>query len=221
MLKPLDTPPGFPNQAPPPEFRRRKAGPRDYLIYWLFLLGLLAAGAGALYFFTRSETEQKTLRDRVARTWSKLGLTSDAPRETAPVQLAQTRSSKAVSAIIDPNALEEQSAMTQASAGDVSPAGSAAPVGTSVHGAGFTLRVLRTVDPAAPAPSPALVRYAENLRLGAVLQGDPARALINGRTFRTGDVTDHEHGITLAAVDLERKTLLFRETSGAEIHIGY
>jgi hypothetical protein len=225
-MNPLPSSPGFPNKTPAPEFRRPgpRSGFKDYLIYGLVLVLVVGLGLGAFYFFTRTDKEQQALRERVGQTTRKLGLVSDSRPEQPTAQLADTKNSRAVNALIDAKEVEAPppapSAPSSPSASPPRPAATNSG-GTSVHGTGFSVRILPPADPAAPAPSAALVRYGETLRLSAVIQGNPGRAMINGRAYRAGDLLEPELGITLGAVDADRRTLVLRERSGSEVRVGY
>lgn len=73
----------------------------------------------------------------------------------------------------------------------------------------------------APVPSARFVRFAESLSVSGVFQGTPARALVNGRLVRTGDLVDPMLGVKFVGVDPDTKHLILQETGGAELRVKY
>jgi hypothetical protein len=73
----------------------------------------------------------------------------------------------------------------------------------------------------APVPAPRFLRYAEALRVSGVFQGEPARALIDGRVVREGDVLEPGLGVVFHDVDVQTKHLILRDASGAEVRVKY
>jgi hypothetical protein len=68
---------------------------------------------------------------------------------------------------------------------------------------------------AALAASPAFRSFVANAKVSGVFQGNPARAMINGRLFRAGETVDPGLGITFSGLDPERHSLVFKDKSGA------
>lgn len=54
-------------------------------------------------------------------------------------------------------------------------------------------------------------------RINGVFQGNPPRALINGRTIRAGESADTILGIVFDSVDADKKTITFKDRTGATI----
>ena len=75
--------------------------------------------------------------------------------------------------------------------------------------------------PAAPPASIAFRTFVANLRVSGVFQGEPGRALLNGRTIRIGEVADNTLGIRLSRLDYDRKILYFEDNSGATMQRRY
>jgi len=75
--------------------------------------------------------------------------------------------------------------------------------------------------PAAPPPSVAFRTFVSNLRVSGVFQGEPGRALLNGKTIRVGDVADNTLGIRLVRLDPERKMLYFEDNAGSTMQRRY
>lgn len=63
--------------------------------------------------------------------------------------------------------------------------------------------------------SPAFKTFVTNARINGVFQGDPPRALINGRTVRPGDILDTALGVLFERIDANRKLIFFKDQSGA------
>jgi len=59
--------------------------------------------------------------------------------------------------------------------------------------------------------------YVSAARINGVFQGNPPRALINGRTIRAGESADATLGIIFDSVDPDRKTITFKDRTGATI----
>lgn len=63
--------------------------------------------------------------------------------------------------------------------------------------------------------SAAFRTFVANAKISGVFQGSPARAFINGRLARAGDVVEPTLGITFEGVDSSRYQLVFRDRTGA------
>lgn len=59
--------------------------------------------------------------------------------------------------------------------------------------------------------------FVSSARINGVFQGNPPRALINGRTFRAGEAADNALGIVFDSVDPDKKTITFKDRTGATI----
>ncbi|MFO1446897.1 MAG: hypothetical protein U1F61_01870 [Opitutaceae bacterium] len=71
------------------------------------------------------------------------------------------------------------------------------------------------------AANPEYIAFVEATRISGVFQGDPPRALINGRTLRAGTLVDATLGIYFHGLDSERRQIVFRDTRGVLIRKGY
>jgi hypothetical protein len=69
--------------------------------------------------------------------------------------------------------------------------------------------------------SPAFRSFVANLTVNGVFQGSPSRALINGHTFREGELIEPNLGIVFDHVDAARKQIVFKDRSGAIVERGY
>jgi len=87
---------------------------------------------------------------------------------------------------------------------------------TSVTTVAPGLSATTTVE-AAPEASPEFRAFVVNARLSGVFQGNPARAVLNGRLIRAGEVVDAGLGITFDGLDSERRNLVFKDQAGATV----
>lgn len=65
--------------------------------------------------------------------------------------------------------------------------------------------------------SPAFKAWVAQAKISGVFHGSPARALVNGRTFRSGQVADETLGITFDHLDDETKSIVFKDRTGATV----
>lgn len=65
--------------------------------------------------------------------------------------------------------------------------------------------------------SEAFLSFAMEAQIRGVFQGTPPRALINGKTYRVGQLVDISLGITFSGVDVEQRRIFFRDASGATV----
>ena len=72
-----------------------------------------------------------------------------------------------------------------------------------------------------PQASAAFQRFVADASIPGVFQGSPARALINGVVVQSGDYANRELGIIFVGIDAQRKTITFRDASGAELTRNY
>ena len=100
-----------------------------------------------------------------------------------------------------------------------------APPASADAGAGVANGSAQTTgNPAAPAVPVAgarFVRYAEKLSVSGVFQGNPARALVDGRIVRSGDILEPVLGIKFVGVDSETKHLILQDATGAQLRVKY
>ena len=68
---------------------------------------------------------------------------------------------------------------------------------------------------AAPKASAAFTRFVADAHITGVFQGTPARALINGRMIRAGEVVDQALGVVFDSIDAEKKTITFKDRAGS------
>ena len=77
-------------------------------------------------------------------------------------------------------------------------------------------------DPTAPPEaSMAFFSFAESLKVNGVFQGNPARAHLNGRTYRAGALIDATIGIFFDGVDPARREIILKDYAGATLRKKY
>lgn len=74
---------------------------------------------------------------------------------------------------------------------------------------------------AAPSASAEFRAFVANAAVGGVFQGTPAKALINGKITREGQVVDADLGIVFDRIDADKKIIYFKDASGAEVSKNY
>lgn len=198
-------PPTSASLPPPDDFSpekfRKKSNVRDYAIYALVLVVAVGVIGGAVYYFTRSESEKDKL---MARFDQAMG---DDPR------LPELKEPK-----LDGVLGEEAAAKAPPVAERKT---ESRPVGVSTYSGGGPNRVMLSTDPKLPRASLAFIQYTEALRVSSVVQGNPAKVMIAGKLFRAGEVIDPEQGVTFVGVDGVKTAVILRDPSGAELRLSY
>lgn len=70
---------------------------------------------------------------------------------------------------------------------------------------------------AAPEATAAFRAFVTNAKVSGVFQGTPARAVINGKLARAGDLVEEGLGIRFEGLDANRRNLVFKDKSGAAV----
>ncbi|MDB6170523.1 MAG: hypothetical protein JWM88_3387 [Verrucomicrobia bacterium] len=65
--------------------------------------------------------------------------------------------------------------------------------------------------------SPAFRTFVADAKISGVYQGTPARAFINGRLVRAGEILDSSLGIRFDSVEPSTKSIVFKDVSGAKV----
>lgn len=79
-----------------------------------------------------------------------------------------------------------------------------------------------TTDVIAGAEASAAFRsFVGGLKISGVFQGNPPRALINGRTYRTGELVDIPLGVAFDSADADKKIVTFKDRTGATVSRRY
>jgi len=66
-----------------------------------------------------------------------------------------------------------------------------------------------------PEPGPGFKAFVVNLKINGVFQGENARAMLNGKMYRLGEVVDAKLGIVFLRVEPEDKRIVFEDAKGA------
>ncbi len=83
------------------------------------------------------------------------------------------------------------------------------------------VKVNNTRIDTSPAASGEFRLYVANAEIGGVFQGTPARALINGRIVKAGQVVDNQLGVVFDRIDADKKVIYFKDATGAEVSKEY
>ncbi len=65
--------------------------------------------------------------------------------------------------------------------------------------------------------SPAFRTFVANAKITGVIQGSPAKIILNGRLARAGDVVESALGVVFESIDSEKKQLVFKDKAGAVV----
>jgi hypothetical protein len=69
--------------------------------------------------------------------------------------------------------------------------------------------------------SPAFRTFVASAKISGVYQGTPARAFINGRLVRTGEIVDEMMEIYFDSVDQATRSIIFKDSTGATVSRRY
>lgn len=72
-----------------------------------------------------------------------------------------------------------------------------------------------------PAPSREFTRFVEGLKITGVLQGNPVRAIVDGRVLLMGDLVEVSREVRLAGQDVANRRLIFEDRTGAQASARY
>ncbi len=194
-LAPSNLPSPLPASGAKALVSRTRQAKRDLVIFALIFLVVLGAAVAGYFYFIGSD---------------------EAPPE-APAAPAPAASPARPAPTADPAPIQNEAAV---------PAPPAAPAAPSVpvpapETPAATAPSVPPPPPPPPAPSARFVRYSESIRVSGVFQGTPARALVDGRLVRAGDLIEPTLGIKFIAVDAETKHLILEEASGARLRVKY
>ncbi|MEY4489647.1 MAG: hypothetical protein RIQ79_2155 [Verrucomicrobiota bacterium] len=70
-------------------------------------------------------------------------------------------------------------------------------------------------------PNANFVKWGGSLRVSGVFQGTPARALIDGRLVRQGELIEPVLGVKFDSVDASRKQIILKDETGAQVRLKY
>jgi hypothetical protein len=83
------------------------------------------------------------------------------------------------------------------------------------------VKVNNALIEAAPAANTQFRTFVANASIGGVFQGTPSKAIINGRIVREGQVVESQLGIMFDRIDAAKKTIYFKDATGAEVAKAY
>ncbi len=210
---------------------KRKATARDYFIYaGAFVILVLLGGVGYFYVLKPEETKAaftgaKEKFDNAVKLPP--GVLGDPKGSIDGAKDAMTnqRDSKLapIDAILNGDDAEAGAAKAKAEADAAAAKVAAAKTekSTAYSGGSNTGVVVAPATAAAPAPNARFVRYAEALVVSGVFQGEPARALVDGRIIRSGDVIEPMLAVTFVGVDAPAKQLILEDKTGAQVRVKY
>ena len=232
-LDPSKLPPPMPARAAKAVVGRgQSTARRDAVIFGLVFLLVAGAGGVGYFYFTQSDVTQEALGD--AR--EKLG---EAAQGAAQIPAKAIDDAKAVIA----NAREKEQARidavgegkeppTERAIPGIPPAPVPPPSGenpatttatTTKNVTAYAGDKPAATAPVAPAPqaNARFQRYAEGIRISGVFQGEPGRALIDGRLVREGEMVEPNLGIKFADLEPETKHLVLQDATGAQVRVRY
>jgi len=192
---------------------KNKSTFRDYVIYAMLLAILLGVIGGGIYYFTRPKEEKEKLRTKLNHTLDEVKL----PDENPHAKLPESKNQKQLDDLLDGGS-ETPKTPPPAFSGN----NTMAPTGSvSTYSGGAQSGVYLPDDPALPQASPEFIKFAETMKVSGVLQGPPAKAMLNGRSFRVGAIIDPSLGVIFAGVDGATNRLILRDRTGAELRRAY
>lgn len=92
---------------------------------------------------------------------------------------------------------------------------------TSSTDLGSGIKATTTEVSDGPAASAAFLQWVDTAKIGGVFQGNPPRALINGKIARLNQTVDDDLGITFDGVDAENRQVIFKDKTGATANKRY
>lgn len=217
--------PGTPGGAPPPPIPRAKRRRPKKLV----LIGGAAAVVlllGGVYFvWLKPEPPPPPLVARPKPVAPPAGAAKPASLPGKMVDKAQTTAAKGAAVIDNSGGLLDQrpsgappvsnAAAKAARAPEEMMATTQAPIAPGISAT--NTKVMVTAE-----ASPAFRTWAANAKIAGVIPGRvPPRAVINSRAVDAGEIIDDALGIFFDSVDAERKTIIFRDKSGAKVSIKY
>ncbi len=201
----------------------RSHAKRDALLFGLIFLLVAGAGAGAYFYLSRPAPAPEPPRPAqnggktIAEAQPKEPTRVDAGKEGKATP-SEPSAGKTGPGELQPKPQEKNNATP--------PVGPVATTTTPPRPEPTPTNVT-PVPPAIPGPAPVpqasarFLRYADGIRVSGVFQGSPARALIDGRIVRQGEVVEPALGIKFADIDAEAKQIILEDASGARVKVKY
>jgi hypothetical protein len=215
------SPPPLPARAAKAAVNRTHAK-RDALLFGLVFLLVAGAGAGAYFYFTGAKPAPEPTPPpgkAIAEAREK-----EQARVNAAVDGKEPPAERAIGNV-SPGELQAKLQEKNSSVPTVPPVENPPPGTTAGSVAVVTIDPAPPPVPAGPPPVPKasarFVRYAESIRVSGVYQGSPARALIDGRLVRQGEVVEPALGVKFSDIDAEAKQIILEDGSGAQVKVKY
>jgi hypothetical protein len=183
----------------------------------------LGGGAGAYFYFAGEDEPQRELTDVSSSAAPESRSPSSAPVPAAASTSAPEKPEVPAASPPRPVATNEPPPVaTTSAAPDPAPAAPAPTVAPRTPQPAVPVSTPPAPAPASlPAASARFIRYAESIRVSGVFQGSPARALVDGRLVRSGDVLDPALGVSFVGVDVDTKHLILKDRTGAQVRVKY
>ncbi len=218
-----------PSKLPPPPLPARAAkaavnrghAKRDALVFGLIFLLVVGAGSGAYFYFSGPppQTSAPVTAKAVADARQK-----EQARVDSVVEGKEPPANRAIGNVTPgelQSRLQEKNTALPPAPVPPAPVPPVASQGTAIVAAGPDAAPAPPTEPATPQANPRFVRYAEGIRVSGVYQGSPARALIDGRLIRQGELVEPALGIKFADIDVEAKKIILEDASGARVKVKY
>lgn len=187
----------------------------DYIVYGLLLALVLGVGGSTVYYQTRQPDEQKALRKQANRILAAIPFLGF--RDNDAPHVVERKAPRMEAGI-----LPEETSLTPATPPPPAPPPPSAPIArTSVYAGGGQSGVRPSGNPQAPAPGEEFTLFANSLKVSSVVQGSPAKVMLNGRIYNIGDTLNAELGVVLVRLDATEKHLLLRDRTRAELLLFY
>lgn len=171
---------------------------------WLAGIVLLCVVVGAGFYGVRYYLKRPQTPAPVSSTAADTSASS-APSSLPGKAIAQTRDAAAVHDAI----AQDVDRVIDEAAGDAN--------ATSSENLAATARA----DLPPPEPTEEFRNFVTSLKVSGVFQGEPSRALLNGKMYGVGQIVDETLGISFAGVEPESKNLVFKDSDGAVVKRRY
>jgi hypothetical protein len=219
IVKPGSVKPGKPGVKPPKPGavlgKRNALGPVAKVGIGVLAIAVVVGGIFSYRIFFPAETQQIVIKVPSAAKTAK-EIADASAKLLADGQAAIANRRKAEQAKVDAAlAGEDVSAPTP------TPANAATESVMASANISSDVKVNSTHLDAAPAASAAFRTFVANASIGGVFQGSPARALINGSIVREGQTVDGVLGIEFERIDSDKKSIFFKDGTGAEVSKDY
>lgn len=222
---------------PLPRTAKKHTAKKDLLVFLLIVVLILAAaGAGLMYYLNPWGTKAA-----VSTVKSKLDAAAELPGQAVTkaqgaIQSARGNEQARLDAAVRGEELPDARALNTPPPGGSSTTKAKSPepletvneepadgVSGSTSGRSSTLHQVDITqkDPTVPPPNARFVKWGTALKVTGVFQGSPARALIEGRIVREGELIEPLLGVKFAGVDAEQKQVILQDETGAQVRLKY